>query len=53
VAVDTDARVLAEAGPSGERVLSAELGAPGRRDERTHYRDLLRDELYLERVPGE
>jgi predicted amidohydrolase len=53
LAVDPDARVLAEAGPSGEQVLSAELGAPGRRDERTHYRDLLRDELYLERVPGE
>ena len=53
LAVDPDARVLAEAGPTDERVLSVELGAPGRRDERTRYRELLRDELYLERVPGE
>ena len=52
LALDPDAGVLAEAGPGAERVLSADVGEPGRRDARTRYRDLLRDELYLQRVPG-
>jgi predicted amidohydrolase len=47
LALDPDAGVLAEAGREGERVLSAELGEPGRRDARTRYRELLREELYL------
>jgi predicted amidohydrolase len=46
LALDPDARVLAEAGPDEERVVSVEIGAPGRRDPRTRYRELLRDELY-------
>jgi predicted amidohydrolase len=52
LALDPDAGVLAEAGTEGERVLSAELGEPGRRDARTRYRDLLREELYEQRAPG-
>ena len=47
LAVDPDARVLAEAGPGAERVVSADLGEPGRRDARTRYREMLRDELYV------
>jgi predicted amidohydrolase len=47
LALDPDAGVLAEAGREGEHVLSAELGEPGRRDARTRYRELLREELYL------
>jgi predicted amidohydrolase len=47
LALDPDATVLAEAGPGEERLLSAELGEPGRRDARTRYREMLRDELYL------
>jgi predicted amidohydrolase len=46
LALDPDARVLAEAGPEDERVVSAEIGPAGRRDPRTRYRELLRDELY-------
>jgi predicted amidohydrolase len=46
VALDPDARVLVEAGPEGEAILSAEIGAPGRRDARVRYLDLLRAELY-------
>jgi predicted amidohydrolase len=46
LALDPDARVLAEAGPEEERVVSAEIGLPGRRDPRTRYRELLREELY-------
>jgi predicted amidohydrolase len=46
LALDPDARVLAEAGPEEERVVSAEIGPPGRRDPRTRYRELLRGELY-------
>jgi predicted amidohydrolase len=46
VAVDPDGGVLADAGREAEEVLTAELGEPGRRDARTRYRDLLRDELY-------
>jgi hypothetical protein len=37
---------LAEAGSNEERVVSAEAGAPGRRDPRTRYREQLREELY-------
>ncbi len=47
LALDPDAGVLAEAGPDAERVLSAEVGEPGRRDARTRYREQLREELYL------
>jgi predicted amidohydrolase len=50
LALDPDARVLAEAGPEAERVLSAEVGEPGRRDARTRYREQLREELYLGRA---
>jgi predicted amidohydrolase len=46
VALDPDARVLAEAGSDGERIVSAEIGPPGRRDSRVRYLELLRDELY-------
>ena len=46
LALDPDGRVLAEAGPDGERVVTAEVGAPGRRDPRTRYPELLRHELY-------
>ncbi len=46
LALDPDARVLAEAGPEEERVLTAEIGPAGRRDSRTRYRELLRGELY-------
>jgi predicted amidohydrolase len=46
LALDPDARVLAEAGSYAEQVLSADLGRPGRRDPRTRYRALLRDALY-------
>lgn len=48
LALDPDARVLAEAGPEGERIVDAQVGAPGRRDPRTRYLALLRDELYGE-----
>ena len=51
LALDPDASVLAAA-EAGEQVVSAELGEPGRRDPRTRYRDLTRDELYLQRVAG-
>jgi predicted amidohydrolase len=50
LALDPDAGVLAQAEPGAEHVLSADVGEPGRRDARTRYRDLLRDELYLQRV---
>ena len=50
LALDPDAGVLAGAGPDTEHVLTAEVGEPGRRDARTRYRDLLRDELYRQRV---
>jgi predicted amidohydrolase len=46
LALDPDARVLAEAGPEEERLVTAEIGPPGRRDPRTRYRDLLRRDLY-------
>jgi predicted amidohydrolase len=46
MALDPDPRVLAEAGSEEERIVTAEIGAPGRRDPRTHYPELLRDELY-------
>jgi predicted amidohydrolase len=46
MAIDPDARVPAEAGRDGESVVHAEIGAPGRRDERTRYTDFLREELY-------
>jgi predicted amidohydrolase len=46
LALDPDARVLAAAGPEKERIVTAEIGPPGRRDPRTRYRELLRDELY-------
>jgi predicted amidohydrolase len=46
LALDPDAAPVAEAGSATERVLSADLGAPGRSDERTRYRELLRAELY-------
>jgi predicted amidohydrolase len=52
MALDPDARVLAEAGAEEERVVSAEVGAPGRRDPRTRYRDLLRKELNGAAAPG-
>ncbi len=47
LALDPDAGVLAEAGPRAERVLTADVGAPGRSDARTRYRELLRAELYV------
>ena len=50
LALDPDAAVLAEAGPDEEVVLSADVGEAGRRDARTRYRELLRDELYLHPV---
>ena len=46
LALDPDARMLAEAGSDAEQVVSADLGRPGRRDPRTRYRALLRDSLY-------
>jgi predicted amidohydrolase len=46
LALDPDARVLAEAGADGERVLTAEIGAARRSDPRTRYPELLRDKLY-------
>jgi predicted amidohydrolase len=46
LALDPEARVVAEAGSDEEVVLSAEIGAPGRRDPRVRYPELLRDELY-------
>ena len=46
LAVDPDARTLAEAGHEGEATVGAELGAPGRRDPETSYLDRLRGELY-------
>lgn len=52
LALDPDAGVLAEAGPGVEQVLSADLSEPGRHDPRLRYRDLLRDELYGQRVSG-
>jgi predicted amidohydrolase len=52
LALDPDAGVLAEAGADAEVVLSAELGEPGRRDPRTRYRDLTREDLYRERIAG-
>ncbi|HEY7454653.1 MAG TPA: carbon-nitrogen hydrolase family protein [Thermoleophilaceae bacterium] len=51
LAVDPDAAALAELGPTAERVVTVELGEPGRRDERTRYRELLRDELYRGSIP--
>jgi predicted amidohydrolase len=47
LAVDPDARVLADLGSDDERVASADIGEPGRRDARTSYLDLLRDDLYV------
>ncbi len=38
--------LLPRPGPEEERVVSAEIGPPGRRDPRMRYRDLLRGELY-------
>jgi predicted amidohydrolase len=46
LAVDPDARVLAEAGPEGEWVLAAGIGPPLRRDPRTRYLEQLRADLY-------
>ena len=46
LALDPDGRVLAEAGPAEERVVTADIGPPGRRDPRTRYRELLRGDLY-------
>jgi predicted amidohydrolase len=46
VALDQTAQVLAEAGSKEERIVDAEIGAPGGRDPRTRYLDLLREELY-------
>jgi predicted amidohydrolase len=46
LALDPDGRLLAAAGPGEERIVSAEIGPPGRRDPRTRYRELLRGELY-------
>jgi predicted amidohydrolase len=46
LALDADARVLAEAGREEECVVTAEVGPPGRRDPRTRYRELLRRDLY-------
>jgi predicted amidohydrolase len=45
MALDPDARVLVEAGGEGEAVVVAEVGEPGRRDPRTRYLELVRDEL--------
>jgi predicted amidohydrolase len=50
LALDPDARVLAEAGPDAELVLHADLGSPLRRDPRTRYREQLRAELYADAV---
>jgi predicted amidohydrolase len=49
LALDPDARVLAEAGADGERVLTAEVGPPQRRDPRTRYAELLRESVYAGR----
>jgi predicted amidohydrolase len=46
LALDPDARVLAEAGAEEERILHADVGPPLRRDPRTRYREQLRSELY-------
>jgi predicted amidohydrolase len=48
-ALDSRARVLAEAGSNAERVIDAEIGAPGSRDPRTRYLELLREDLYGKR----
>jgi predicted amidohydrolase len=50
LALDPDAHVLAEAGRQEERIVDAEIGPPGRRDPRTRYRELLREEVYAD--PG-
>jgi predicted amidohydrolase len=47
IALDPDGRVLAEAGSDGERIVVAEIGAPGRRDSRTRYAEMLRPSLYV------
>lgn len=46
LALDPDGRVLADAGVWEERVVSAEIGPPGRSDPRTRYLEQLREELY-------
>ena len=46
MAVDPEGVVLAAAGSEGECVVGADVGAPGRRDARTRYVELLRDGLY-------
>jgi predicted amidohydrolase len=51
LALDPDAGVLADAGQGRERSVGAEIGEPGRRDPRTRYRELLRDDLYFQSVP--
>jgi predicted amidohydrolase len=46
LAVDPDAQVLADLGADAECVATVDIGEPGRNDERTSYRDLLREDLY-------
>ena len=46
LAVDPDARVLAEAGAEDEEVLTVDIGPPLRRDPRTRYLGQLRGDLY-------
>ena len=49
-ALDAGARVLAEAGPAEERIVDAEIGAPGRLDPRIRYLELLREDLSVRRI---
>lgn len=46
LALGPDGEVLADAGEGKECILTAEIGAPGRRDPRTRYAGMLRNELY-------
>jgi (R)-amidase len=50
VALDQTARVLAEAGSEGERIVDAEVGAPGAGDPRTRYLELLREDLSVRHI---
>ena len=46
MAIDPEGTVLAEAGPTDEELLHAEIGDAGRRDARTRYVELLRPSVY-------
>ena len=44
--IDPEGTVLAEAGPTGDELLHAEIGEAGRQDARTRYVELLRPSVY-------